>query len=204
MKQVLQKLDDLNSHDLTFENFGAILHKIDFAKVEYKEFIPEVINSSNYSRNVLSAKGGSTSGGKEDSLECVIIHWPSGVESAVHLHSEFWCYFAVLEGTCENTKYTLKDGILKENETMNSTVGQIMSVADGHIHKIINPDENSPLITTHFYYPLRNTMDGVAIYDIANERLGILNESALATSWKEPKEHFKSITENAFKYVPHH
>jgi len=194
MKQVLQKLNNLSNQDLVFEKFGEILHEIDFTKVEYKEFIPEVINSSTYSRNVL----------KEDSLECVIIHWPSGVESAVHLHSDFWCYFAVLEGTCENTAYTLKDGILKENETMRSTEGQIMSVADGHIHKIFNPDENNPLITAHFYYPLRKTMDGVAIYDIANERIGVLNERALATSWDEPKEHFKSITENAFKYIPHH
>jgi len=194
MKQVLQKLNDLNSHDLAFENFGAILHTIDFAKVEYKEFIPEVIHSSTYSRNVL----------REDSLECVIIHWPSGVESAVHLHSDFWCYFAVLEGTCENTKYTLKDGILKENETMSSTVGQIMSVADGHIHKIFNPDESNPLITAHFYYPVRHTMEDVVIYDIANERMGVLNERARATSWDEPKEHFKSITEDAFEYVPYH
>ena len=193
MKQVLQKLNDLNSQYLTFENFGTILHKIDFANVEYKEFIPEVINSSNYSRNVL----------REDALECVLIHWPSGVESAIHLHSDYWCYFAILEGMCENTEYTLQDDILKENEIRRGTQGQIMSVADGYIHKIFNPDEYKPLITAHFYFPVRDTMEDVAIYDIENERVGVLNEKARSASWKEPKEHFKSITENAFKFVPY-
>ena len=52
--------------------------------------------SGNYARNILLM----------DPFEVVVLHWPPGVESAIHHHEGFWGYVLCVEGEVENVEYT--------------------------------------------------------------------------------------------------
>ena len=52
--------------------------------------------TDNYARNILLL----------DPFEVVVLHWPPGVESAIHHHEGFWGYVLCVEGEVENVEYT--------------------------------------------------------------------------------------------------
>ena len=52
----------------------------------------------------------------------------------------------------------------------------------------------------HFYHPALVNLDGLQIYDLANGRIGILNDQAASASWDEPVSSFSRITDHAFSY----
>lgn len=190
MQKILEQLQDQGRMD--YERLGEFLEGIDFSIVDYKDLVPAISSSNNYSRNILTL----------EPIEVIILNWPPSVESAVHHHNGFWGYVAVLEGTCENAEYLHKEGVVSEDRVLQGTKGGLMAEPDGTLHKISNPSTEENLITAHFYYPAQENMENMAIYDLENERIGILNDKAASASWNEPKEHFKGITEEAFRYVP--
>jgi len=190
MKEILRKLEDHSPLD--YEALGKLLEEIDFSAVDYESLIPEITSSDSYSRNILTL----------NPIEVIVLHWPPGVSSAVHHHDGFWGYVAVLQGACENVEYLHKEGVISESQAMRAIKGGLMPEPDGTLHKIYNPSSEESLVTAHFYYPALENMDDMVIYDLEKERIGTLNDKANGASWTEPEEHFKSIQENAFKFIP--
>lgn len=78
--------------------------------------------------------------------------------------------------------------------------GGLMNEPEGTIPKIVNPSETETLTTIHFYYPALENLNNLTIYG-EDGRLGVLNEKAAAASFSEPREHFKTLQINAFKFI---
>jgi ubiquinone/menaquinone biosynthesis C-methylase UbiE len=192
MQKIVDGLRQFQPEHLSYDYLGKFVKNISLSDCQYKDLLPPVDESGSYSRNILML----------EPLECVLLHWPPGVESAIHYHKGFWGYVLVLEGACDNIEYTLEDGKLIESQTIRALAGGVLDEPDGTIHKITNPSKTRTLVTAHFYYPALETLDGLAVYDIETERVGVLNEKAGSASFTEPEAHFHSIQESAFQYVP--
>lgn len=192
MLQVLESLKVFNKEQMTYESLGKVVRGLKNHQPEFKDYLPEVTGAEIYSRNILCLKP----------LECALLRWPPGAESAVHHHKGFWGYVWVLEGTCENIEYKLNDDHMLVSGQLLARSGGVIDEPDGTIHKIRNASDNEELVTVHFYYPALETLDGLAVYDLKGGRIGTLNEDADTASFREPEEHFREIEENAFEYTP--
>lgn len=192
MDGIVQHLQNFQSHDLTYEILGQYVKSLDVSKISYEDKLPPILNPNKYNRNILLL----------EPLEVVVLHWPPEVESAIHYHQGFWGYVLVLEGTCDNVEYEHKGNQLIENRTIRAIKGGILDEPDGVIHKIVNPSKTDHLVTLHFYYPALETLDDLVLYEPEKRTIGVLNEKAQTASFEEPEEHFKSLKENAFEFVP--
>lgn len=191
MQNVLSRLAQFSESTLTFEQLGAFVRSIEVDKLEYRHLVPEATQPGNYARNILMLKP----------LECVLLHWPPGVESAVHYHKGFWGYVLVLEGTCDNVEYEHRGEELVETRTLRALPGGVIAEPDGTIHKITNPSTTDHLVTCHFYYPALESLDGLVLYELESGTIGVLNEKAETASFHEPREHFKEWKPGAFRFV---
>jgi ubiquinone/menaquinone biosynthesis C-methylase UbiE len=193
MEQILEGIKEFEGRDITYEQLGKWVKAIDVTALNYKEQLPPLEEGVSYSRNILCL----------EPFEAVLLHWPAGTESAIHLHEGFFGYVLVLEGECDNVEYEYSNGQLQEKKGFKGLPGGIINEAEGVIHKLKNPNEAASMVTLHFYAPALETLDGLTIYD-ENGTIGILNESAKTASFDEPKSSFKHFKQEAFTYVPHH
>lgn len=193
MKNVLKELAKLTDDQLGLAPLGKKLREFDLQKALSKEMIPAIENSNNYARNILQL----------NPVEVVVLHWPPGVESAIHHHEGFWGYVYVAEGSCENVEYDFINDELRERAAQVGLPGALIKEKDGVIHKLRNPSKTKRAVTVHFYVPPLETFAGMQIFDEYQERIGILNNKAKTSSWEEPVAHFSSISENAFTYRSH-
>lgn len=175
----------------SYEELGNFVRHINNDIPDYHDFLPDNNQSGKYSRNILCM----------EPLECVLLRWPPGVESAVHFHDGFWGYVWVLQGTCENIVYQLNAGKMSIINQMYARAGGVIDEPDGTIHLIRNPSKSEELVTCHFYYPALETLDGLKVYDLDEGKIGTLNERAATASFLEPEAHFSNIEEGAFKYL---
>ena len=173
-----------------YEELGTFVKSINYATLDYNQHLPKLPTNGDYGRNEMLL----------DPIECVLIYWPPKSESAIHYHAGFWGYVLVVDGYGDNVEYKLNNGILKEIHTTRALPGGVMNEPNGTIHKIVNPSETDTLITIHFYYPALENLNNLTIYD-EDGRLGVLNEKAAAASFQEPREHFKTLQNNAFKFI---
>lgn len=192
MQKVLEALEIFNTQKPTYEKLGEVVRGLKDSQPDFKPHLPEITDLENYSRNILCL----------EPLECALLRWPPGAESAVHYHKGFWGYVWVLDGTCENIEYKLKDDQMVVSGQLLARAGGVIDEPDGTIHKIRNPSDSEELVTVHFYYPALENLDGLAVYDLKGGRIGILNEDAETASFREPEKHFHEIEENAFEYTP--
>ena len=190
MKKIVEELQKFTPEQLSFEYLGDYVKNIEIADCQVEGLLPPVDAGGSYSRNMLLMKP----------LEIALLHWPPGVESAIHHHRGFYGYVYVVQGACENIEYTLANGILREHSIMRALPGGTLDEPDGVIHKIKNPSLTETLVTIHFYYPALENLDGLALYDIETNSVGVLNEKAESASFTEPPEHFQSLIKNAFEY----
>jgi len=191
MEKIVNELNGFTPETLTYEGLGKYVKQLKVEDFDYQPHIPPIDQSGSYSRNILCL----------EPLECVLLHWPPNVESAIHYHKGFWGYVMVLEGACDNVVYKMEDNKLIECQTVRAFPGGVLDEPDGTIHKIANPSSTKTLITAHFYYPALETLDGLKVYDIPTKRIGVLNEKAKSASFKEPESCFHSIEENAFEFI---
>ncbi|UTW61102.1 methyltransferase domain-containing protein [bacterium SCSIO 12741] len=198
MKRVLQALEKINKLPLKempyqegYDQVFDWLTEIDFAQVDITGYEPPDPAADNYSKRVIQM----------NPFEAVLIHWPAGMESAVHLHQGFWGFVAVVQGKLENYEYHLENRQLKEWRVTEGIPGALLQEPDGVIHKLVNPSSTESAVTIHFYYPPLESYEGMKIFDLENCRLGILNDQANTASWVEPESSFKKITEQAFKFL---
>ena len=195
MRDLIEKIRKNTPEGFDFEWLGRCVRDIDCASLDLTGLVPDFdANSGNYARNILLM----------EPFEVVILHWPPGVESAIHHHEGFWGYVLCVEGEVENVEYSFDADAqeLREQGALCVKAGGVLPEPDGTIHKIVNPSSEHPLITVHFYAPALEDLDGMVLYDADRCWRGVLNEKATTASFNQDLEGFRSLEKEAFSFVP--
>lgn len=195
MNSLLERIQKETPSHFDFEWLGRLVRSIDPGKLELGGVIPSIEGlTGNYARNILMM----------EPFEVVVLHWPPGVESAIHHHQGFWGYVLCIEGEVEHVEYTFdaERKELREGCAVRVSAGGVLPEPDGTIHKIVNPNQDQPLVTVHFYAPALDTLDGMVIFDAEKGWLGELNEKATTASFNQDLQGFRRIEKEAFTFVP--
>ncbi len=190
MEKLINTFKQMQKADFSFEKLGEFVDQYDFSTLEYESLLPAIKKPGVYAREILLL----------DPIEVVLLHWPVGVESGIHFHNGFYGYVVILEGEGEDVVYEHQGDQFKDVKRTRCFKGGVIGEPDGVIHKIRNPNPREKLVTLHIYYPPVADFQGTKIYDIENERIGILNDKAETASWSDDPSHFEEIIENAFQY----
>ena len=177
--------------DVKFESLGEFIKSLNIDHINYDAFITEPENTGEYGRNIFTI----------EPFECVLINWPSGVESAVHHHKGLFGYVWVLEGELDNVTYKLEKNKLIEDSIDIYRRNGLAPEPDGIIHKLRNNSATKRAITLHFYYPAIHSFEGMKIFNLEKGQMGILSEQAKTAKWSLKEGHFQEIQENAFEFV---
>ncbi len=189
MKEIKNQIKEFNQK-ISFESLGKFVESIDFNKLNYQEYIVNPDHDGDYGRNIIEL----------NPFECVLINWPPGVESSVHHHQGLFGHVLVLEGALENISYREENNKLIEFKSEKYISNGIMPEEDGVIHKLANRNLEKRAITLHFYYPAIESFEGMRIFNLENESIGILSEHAKTAKWNNSANQFKEIKQKAFKY----
>ena len=189
MKEIKNQIKEFNQK-ISFESLGKFVESIDFNNLNYQEYIVNPDHDGDYGRNIIEL----------NPFECVLINWPPGVESSVHHHQGLFGYVLVLEGALDNISYREDNNKLIEFKSEKYISNGIMPEEDGVIHKLANRNLEKRAITLHFYYPAIESFDGMRIFNLENESIGILSEHAKTAKWNNSANQFKEIKQKAFKY----
>ena len=189
METLLEKLKGINVEKLDYESLFDYILPFDPLQINYKDKLPSIVDPNEYARNILMLYP----------IELVLIHWPPGVESAVHLHEGFWGYVGVLSGAALNYEYTLDNKTLKQRRIVTVKEGGLIPEPDGVIHKIANASSNDPLVTLHFYFPPLKDLDRLKLFD-TNGTIVELNEKAPSASLHLPKDNYRSYLKDQFSF----
>lgn len=191
IERILDALKEQDYKTFNLDQLYDLLLRFDLTQLDVARIAPAIEDQKNYARNILMM----------DPMEVVILAWPPGVASAVHHHVGFWGVVAVLEGELDNISYRLEGDVLRESISERGLPGGLIREEDGVIHMLKNPSDKVA-ITAHFYCPALQDFDGMKIFDLEKGRIGVLNAKAQTASWEEPEEHFASIKEDGFSYIP--
>tara|TARA_Y100000992_G_scaffold216530_1_gene149515 strand:- start:209 stop:1585 length:1377 start_codon:yes stop_codon:yes gene_type:complete len=189
LKEIKNQIKEFNQK-ISFESLGKFVESIDFNNLNYKEYVVNPDHDGDYGRNIIEL----------NPFECVLINWPPGVESSVHHHQGLFGYVLVLEGALDNISYREDNNKLIEFKCEKYISNGIMPEKDGVIHKLANRNLEKRAITLHFYYPAIESFDGMRIFNLENESIGILSEHAKTAKWNNSANQFKEIKQKAFKY----
>ena len=189
MKEIKNQIKEFNQK-ISFESLGKFVESIDFNNLNYQEYIVNPDHDGDYGRNIIEL----------NPFECVLINWPPGVESSVHHHQGLFGHVLVLEGALENISYREENNKLIEFKSEKYISNGIMPEEDGVIHKLANRNLEKRAITLHFYYPAIESFEGMRIFNLENESIGILSEHAKTAKWNNSANQFKEIKQKAFKY----
>lgn len=195
MQDILKRVASETPNDFDFEWLGQFVRSIDLDRTSLKGWVPEYeAASGNYARNILLM----------NPFEVVVLHWPPGVESAIHHHKGFWGYVLCVEGEVENVEYEYdaEASELREIRALRVRAGGVLPEPDGTVHKIVNPSQDEPLITVHFYAPALETLDGMVLFDAEKGWLAELNEKATTASFHQEESGFRRLEKGAFTFVP--
>ena len=129
----------------------------------------------------------------------MLIHWPPGVESAIHHHDGLFGYVAVLEGELDNHFYRESAGRLSEVTIDRYGRGGLIPEPDGVIHKLRN-NTDQRAVSLHFYYPALVDFDGMRIFNPEKGDIGWLSVNAKTASWSEGEGHFRKLERGAFTF----
>ncbi len=176
---------------INYNSLGEFVKAINFDELKYDELVNEPEHVGDYGRNILTL----------EPFECVLINWPAGVESAVHFHDGLFGYVFVLEGELDNVSYRFEGDKLIEYAIDRYGKKGLMPEPDGVIHKLRNNSTSQRAITLHFYYPAIHSFEGMEIYHLEKEEIGILSDQAKTAKWSLEEGHFKEVRKNAFDFV---
>ena len=190
LKSIVSRLPELCPSPLTYESLCDWVADVDWSESKWKEHLPEIADPNDYARNILCL----------EPFEVVLLHWPPGVESAVHHHEGFWGSVICLEGMLENVTYRLKDGVLEVQDVLRAVPGGLVPEPDGTLHKIQNGSESEALVTLHFYSPALANLDGLVLYDLPTGRKFTCNQKAPTASVHLSDDHYHSIEKDAFEF----
>lgn len=197
MRDLIENIRNNTPEGFDYEWLGRCVRDIDCSALDLTGLVPDFDPSSgNYARNILLM----------EPFEVVVLHWPPGVESAIHHHDGFWGYVLCVQGEVENVEYAFHEGSkeLRERGALCVKAGGVLPEPDGTIHKIVNPSSEHPLVTVHFYAPALENLDGMVLYDAERCWRGELNEHATTASFHQDEKGFRSLEKEAFSFVPLH
>ncbi|MDX2001855.1 MAG: cysteine dioxygenase family protein [Chitinophagales bacterium] len=126
-------------------------------------------------------------------VEALIMIWPPKVASAIHSHHNYWGYVKILEGNAMEDNYIIEGKQPVKIESRLLRTGSLVQEQEGAVHCIRNVSEYERLVTLHVYYPPQRSLAHTALFDLENNRFGILNEQAVNASWNEPGSSFFTI-----------
>lgn len=195
MLKLLERVASETPEDFDFKWLGSFVRSIDIQGLELAGYVPPYDEGSgNYARNIL----------RMSPFEVVVLHWPPGVQSAIHHHEGFWGYVLCLEGEVENVEYTFDPvhAELREVGALRVRKGGVLPEPDGTIHKIVNPSRENALVTVHFYAPALETLDGMVLFDSEKRWLAELNAEATTASFHQDERGFRRLEKDAFTFVP--
>ena len=195
MHALIETIRTTTPEGFDFEWLGDLVRSIDPAKLDLTGCIPSIEGmTDNYARNILLL----------DPFEVVVLHWPPGVESAIHHHEGFWGYVLCIEGEVENVEYTFdaERKELREGTALRVRAGGVLPEPDGTLHKIVNPSLDQPLVTVHFYAPALDTLDGMVLFEAEKGWMGELNETATTASFQQDESGFRRLEKDAFTFIP--
>lgn len=195
MHALIETIRTTTPEGFDFEWLGDLVRSIDLAELDLTGCIPSIEGmTDNYARNILLL----------DPFEVVVLHWPPGVESAIHHHEGFWGYVLCIEGEVENVEYAYdaERKELREGTALRVRAGGVLPEPDGTIHKIVNPSPDKPLVTVHFYAPALDTLDGMVLFDAEKRWMGELNETATTASFQQDESGFRRLEKDAFTFIP--
>ena len=98
LEDVCTNLAQTTPQPLTYERLCSWVEGIDWTQSDWADHVPAVEKEEDYARNILCL----------EPFEVVLLHWPAGVESAVHHHEGFWGTVVCLQGVLENVTYNLR------------------------------------------------------------------------------------------------
>ncbi len=176
--------------DFDYHWLGTFVRNLPFHELNWENKLPPLESEREYARNILTL----------DPFEIVLLHWPAGVESAVHLHEGFWGYVLCLEGVVENVAYAWDEARLSESSLVKAYPGGILPEPDGTIHKIRNGSSTDRLVTLHFYFPALDNLSGLKLYDLAQGSIMTLNDLAPSASLELPQNNYKTVAHKAFTF----
>ena len=195
MQSLVERIRNQTPRDFDFEWLGRFVRGIDLPSLDLDGVVPEYeASSGNYARNIMLM----------EPFEVVVLHWPPGVESAIHHHEGFWGYVLCVEGKLENVEYTYdaERRELRERGALQVRTGGVLPEPDGTIHKIANASRVHPLVTIHFYAPALETLDGMVLFDAEKGWRGELNAEATTASFHQDPSGFRSLEKDAFTFIP--
>lgn len=168
INELVEQLELLAPNPLNYDSLCRWVESRDWLAMDWQSALPQIEDPSDYARNILCL----------EPFEVVMLHWPPGVESAVHHHQGFWGTVVCLQGTLENVSYRLTGTQLERVDLLRAYPGGIVPEPDGTLHKIRNGSATEALVTLHFYYPALETLDGLALYDLETGSRYVCNEKA--------------------------
>jgi len=122
----------------------------------------------------------------------LLMIWGNDGETAIHGHGGIEGTVKVIKGMVREEKYEFTGLDIELKSSRSHIPGDILEENTGTIHSIINQDETWS-VTLHIYNTNINSLAGTIMYDPENKRIGILNELAKSTSWKEDPQAFQAI-----------
>lgn len=125
--------------------------------------------------------------------ELLMMVWAPTSETAIHKHVGFGGALLILQGELIDKKFEIKDGKISLTEEVELTQGQLAFETINSIHQVKNTSLDGYAVSLHLYHPVVNSLTSMEIYDLENNRVGILNEKARSASWNENGLSFQSI-----------
>ncbi|MCB0733613.1 MAG: methyltransferase domain-containing protein [Flavobacteriales bacterium] len=175
---------------VTFKSLKEFIDGLDQSDIDYENWLTDPQSPGDYGRTILTL----------EPFECVLIHWPAGVGSAVHLHEGLFGYVWILEGDLDNIFFQHREDQLIEKNSTRYVKGGLIPEPDGVIHKLQNPT-NKRAVSLHFYYPAIESFDGMKLFDLDSGSIGELSDQAQTASWNTTPGHFKEVSEKAFQFT---
>jgi hypothetical protein len=125
---------------------------------------------------------------------CVAILMIWGIKggTAIHGHGGIEGTVIVLKGIVREERFRYSGTDVELISSKIHVPGDVLEEDQETIHSIINEDETWSA-TLHIYNTNLNSLSGTIMYDTENKRVGILNDHAKTTSWKEDPESFRAI-----------
>jgi len=192
LRDFVDKIESNAPKSLDYDALCRWVESRDWLSMDWQSAVPAIEDPSDYARNILCL----------EPFEVVMLHWPPGVESAVHHHEGFWGSVVCLQGTLENVSYRLTGTELERVDLLRAYPGGIVPEPDGTLHKIRNGSATEALITLHFYYPALDTLDGLALYDLETGSRYVCNEKAPTASMNLSRDCYRSMETNVFQFKP--
>ncbi len=189
MKDLIQKLNNLEEKKIEPNRVKKILNETDLGKLSYKEYT-EGKDMSIYNRIKIS----------DSPLQVYIMTWPPQFLLPIHQHRNFWGYVIPLEGIVAETIYGYAPRKKKVflHPTKTYKPGEIIYEPYNVIHKLQNTSPLEPTISLHIYYPPYYNYKGTMIFDAQNRKMAVLSEKAEMLSWDLPPDNYESVLENAY------